>query len=59
MAEKMTIRIGGRLVEIDRFVNGIPVIKATAEEIKHPDGRQDVVVHVPCLKLAAEQKQVG
>lgn len=49
--EKLTIRIGGKLVQVDRIENGIPVIKATAEEIRHPDGRQDVIVHVPCLNL--------
>lgn len=28
--------------------------KATAEEIKHPDGRIDVIVHVPCLQIKAK-----
>jgi len=29
----------------------IPVIKARAEEIRHPDGRVDVIIHAPCLSL--------
>jgi hypothetical protein len=57
--EKMKIRIGGRLVEVDRIENGIPVIKAKAEEIKRPDGSQDVIIHVPCLTMAAKQENLN
>jgi len=34
-------------------VNGkmVPVIKIRAEEIRHPDGRVDVVIHAPALNL--------
>lgn len=46
----MKIQIKGRLVEVD-MVNGKPVIKAKSEQIRHPDGRVDVVVHVPCIEL--------
>jgi len=53
--EKLKIRIGGRLVEVDRFENGIPVIKARAEEIKQSDGSQNVIVHVPCLNIAGKE----
>lgn len=52
--ERMTIRIGGKLVQVDRIENGIPVIRATAEEIRRPDGTQDVIVHVPCLNLGGK-----
>lgn len=45
----MKVKIGDKLVEVE---NG--VIKATAEEIRHPDGRVDVVVRVPCLQIASE-----
>ncbi len=47
----MKIRIGDKLVEAD--ASGI--IKATAEEIRHPDGHIDVVIHVPCLQIAAKK----
>ena len=45
----MKVKIGDKLVEVE---NG--VIKATAEEIRHPDGRIDVIIHVPCLQIKAE-----
>ena len=47
----MKTRIGDKLVEIE---NG--VIKATAEEIRHPDGRVDVVVKIPCLQIQAKKE---
>ena len=47
----MKIRIGDKLVEAE---NG--VIKATAEEIHHPDGRVDVIIHVPCLQIQAKKE---
>ena len=48
---KKRIRIGDKIVEIEHEKNGVPVIKARAEEIRHPDGHVDVVVHVPCMSL--------
>jgi hypothetical protein len=42
-------------VEIDRFENGVPVIKATSEETRHPDGRVDVMIHVPCLNIVSKE----
>jgi len=53
----MKIRIKDKIVEVDRFENGIPVIKAKAEEIKHPDGRVDVIVKVPCLQIQDKLNQ--
>jgi len=54
----MKLRIDDKLVETDEFqiIDGkvVPVIKATSEEIKHPDGRVDVIVHVPCLQIASK-----
>lgn len=49
----MKVRIGDKVVEADD--NG--VIKATAEEIHRPDGRVDVVIHVPCLQIASDIKK--
>jgi hypothetical protein len=57
----MKIRIGDKVVEAEmKEVNGkmMPVIKAQAEEIKRPDGRVDVVVKVPCLKIESKEKEV-
>ena len=48
----MKIKIGDKLVEVDEA----GVIKATAEEIHHPDGRVDVVVHVPCMKIQSKKE---
>jgi hypothetical protein len=49
------LRIGDRIVTVDRVDNGVPVIKAQCETIKHADGRQDVVVNVPCLTIQSAQ----
>ena len=49
----MKKKIGDKLVEVE---NG--KIKATAEEIRHPDGRIDVVVHIPCLRIQAKKVEV-
>lgn len=46
------VRIGDKVVEVE---NG--VVKATVEKIRHPDGRVDVVVHVPCLQIVGKQKK--
>ena len=51
----MQIRIGDKLVEVDES-SGVPTIHATSEEIRHPDGRVDVVVHVPCLQIQAKKE---
>ncbi len=48
----MKVRIGDKLVEVQDGV-----IKATAEEIRYPDGRIDVVVHVPCLQITAKNEK--
>lgn len=49
----MKMKIGDKLVDAE-MKNGIPVIKATSEEIRHPDGRVDVIVKVPCLRIASK-----
>ena len=46
----MKVRIGDKVVEMEDGV-----IKATAEEIHHENGRIDVVVHVPCLQITAKK----
>ena len=48
----MKVEIGDKLVDVE---NG--VIKATAEEVRHPDGRVDIIVHVPCLKIQSKQER--
>ena len=48
----MKVKIGDKLVKVEDGV-----IKATAEEIHHPDGRVDVIIHVPCLQIKAETKK--
>lgn len=44
---KEYVRIGDKLVE--------PGAVCTSEEVRHPDGRVDCTVHVPCLQIAAKQ----
>ncbi len=36
--------------------SGKPVIKVDSETITHPDGRKDVKIKVPTLKVASENK---
>ncbi len=50
----MKVQIGDKVVDVEDGV-----IKATAEEIRHPDGRTDVIVHVPCLQIVAEKKGIN
>lgn len=57
----MKVRIGNKLMEVESWtkIDGkiVPVIKATTEKIKHPDGTEDVIVHVPCLQISNELKK--
>lgn len=57
IGDKNYLRIGDKLVEIDRFdENGKPVITATSKEVRHDDGRVDVTIIVPCLQIAGKTK---
>ena len=57
-----TINIGGKIVQVSGYkqINGqtVPVIKAEAKEIKHSDGRVDVIVKVPFMELNAKQEEI-
>ena len=55
----MELRIKDKIVKVDRIENGIPVIKAKAEEIRHPDGRVDVIIRVPCLQIQNKLNEEG
>jgi len=48
----MKVKIRDKLFEVE---NG--VIKATSESIRHPDGRVDVVVKVPCLQIQSKVQE--
>ena len=52
-----TLRIGDKVGKVERYENGVPVIKAEAQEVKRPDGTQDVVVTVPCLRIVPKTTQ--
>jgi len=58
---KNYVRIGDKLAEVDHIDSrGKPVIKAVGEEIPHPDGSgQDVIIHVPCLRIGCQTPQDG
>jgi hypothetical protein len=34
-------------------------VHAQSEIIKHPDGRQDVIIHAPSLSLLSKQLNIG
>lgn len=50
------MKIGDKVVDVD-YSSGVPVIKAVPERIEHPDGRVDVIIHVPCLQIAGKAKK--
>ena len=50
----MKVQIGDKIVEADSS----GVVKATSERVEHPDGRIDIIVHIPCLQIAAEKVEV-
>ena len=52
----MEIQIGDKMVEAELNADGVPVIRTWSEEIKHDDGRVDVIVHVPCLQIQAKKE---
>ena len=55
-----TVKIGNKIVPVSEYkeVNGkkIPVIKAESEEIRHADGRIDVIIKVPILKMESKKE---
>jgi len=54
-----TIKIGDRIVPISGYdANGKPIIKVDTEEIKGPNGRIDVIVKVPFLKVSSKQEEI-
>jgi len=57
-----TLNVDGRILKVSGYkqINGqsVPVIKAEAEEIKHSDGRVDVIVKVPFMELSAKQEEI-
>ena len=56
-----TVNIKGMEIPISGYnkINGqdVPIIKAETEEIRHSDGRVDIIVHVPCLKMELKSKE--
>ena len=57
-----TMKINGKIVPILKYkeISGqkIPVIKAKTEEIKHSDGRVDIIVKVPFMELNSKQEEI-
>ncbi len=57
-----TMNLNGRIVPISGYkkIGGqkVPVIKAEAKEIKHSNGRVDIIVKVPFMELSAKQEEI-
>jgi hypothetical protein len=49
----MFLKIGDKIVECDEN----RVVKATSKEIKYPDGRIDMEIHVPSLRIVGKTKE--
>ncbi len=47
-------RVGDKMVPITRDEKGNASVGAMSTTFKHPDGRQDVTVRVPCLQIASK-----
>jgi hypothetical protein len=45
------VRVGDKLIEVDE--DGRPVHECWSEEKPNENGGVDVIVHVPCLQIAA------
>jgi ribosomal protein L21 len=55
---KQYLIVDDRAMLIDHFdEQGQPVIKVETEETVHPDGRRDVTVTVPFLRVTAENEE--
>lgn len=53
------VKVGNKAIPFeDTDENGKPIIRTTSTITKHPDGRQDVTIHVPCLQIAGETRKV-
>ena len=47
---KTYLRMGDKAIPFEGYdQDGKPIIKPVIENIEHPDGRKDVIVHIPCL----------
>ena len=57
-----TMKVNGKFVPISGYkqINGqkVPVIKAETEEIKHSDGRVDIIIKVPFMELNSKQEEI-
>jgi len=55
---KRYLVIGDKAIPFERFDEaGNPIIDVKSEVIKHPDGRQDVIIKVPCLQIKVVDKK--
>ena len=52
---KSYLIVGDRALKIRGFVDGVPQVKVEAEEVRRPDGSQDVIIRVPFLTVAPSQ----
>lgn len=57
-----TMILNGNTVPISGYkeIGGkqVPVIKAETEEIRHSDGRVDIIIKVPKLELNSQQEEI-
>lgn len=48
------LEINGVKYKVLTVANGIPILKCTSKEFKHPDGRIDVTIYPEPLSLIGE-----
>lgn len=56
---ELYLKVGDKLVKVDRIEGGIPIINVESEETINPDGTKNCTVKVPCLQIKAQAKQLN
>lgn len=56
---ELYLKVGDKLVKVDRIEDGVPIINVESEETVNPDGTVDCIVKVPCLQISSEMKQLN
>jgi len=49
---KKYLKIGDKAIPLSK--DGQSIIKCTSTEKRHPGGRVDCTIHVPCLQIASK-----
>ena len=51
---ELYLKVGDKLIKVDRIENNVPIIKTESEETRNSDETKNCTVKVPCLQIAPE-----